>query len=338
MLAGFTHRPVVELSERLAALAPREPRPRVLRLRRRLGDRDRAQDGLPLLAEPRPARKDGFLSARRRLPRRDARRARRDRRARLPRRLRAAAPAQHDGALAGRARRGAGRNGARRRRARGGRARRAPRARTTRSIAALIVEPLVQGASRHGDVRPALPRAGARAVHALRRAADRRRDHDRASAAPGRCSRASRRASPRTSSACRRASPAATCRFPACCRPTRSSPRSTPTTRRAASCTRTRTPGNALACRAALAVLDIFRDDDVLAANRAKAARWTALAAPLAAHPKVRDFRQRGHDLGLRSRDATRRFRALVLRRRRWRASSCCGRSAAPSTSCRPTS
>ena len=52
--------------------------------------------------------------------------------------------------------------------------------------------------------------------------------------------------------------------------------------------------GNALACRAALAVLDIFRDDDVLAANRIKAARWTALAAPLASHPKVRDFRQRG--------------------------------------------
>ena len=52
--------------------------------------------------------------------------------------------------------------------------------------------------------------------------------------------------------------------------------------------------GNALACRAALAVLDIFRDDDVIAANRAKAARWTALAAPLSAHPKVRHFRHRG--------------------------------------------
>jgi adenosylmethionine-8-amino-7-oxononanoate aminotransferase len=52
--------------------------------------------------------------------------------------------------------------------------------------------------------------------------------------------------------------------------------------------------GNALACRAALAVLDIFRDDDVLAANRLKAARWTALGAPLASHPKVRHFRQRG--------------------------------------------
>jgi adenosylmethionine-8-amino-7-oxononanoate aminotransferase len=52
--------------------------------------------------------------------------------------------------------------------------------------------------------------------------------------------------------------------------------------------------GNALACRAALAVLDIFRDDDVIAANRGRAARWTALAAPLAAHPKVRHFRHRG--------------------------------------------
>jgi len=52
--------------------------------------------------------------------------------------------------------------------------------------------------------------------------------------------------------------------------------------------------GNALACRAALAVLDIFRDDGVIDANRARAARWSALAAPIGAHPKVRDFRQRG--------------------------------------------
>jgi adenosylmethionine-8-amino-7-oxononanoate aminotransferase len=52
--------------------------------------------------------------------------------------------------------------------------------------------------------------------------------------------------------------------------------------------------GNALACRAALAVLDIFRDDDVIATNRAKAERWTALVAPLAVHPKVRNFRRRG--------------------------------------------
>ena len=52
--------------------------------------------------------------------------------------------------------------------------------------------------------------------------------------------------------------------------------------------------GNALACRAALAVLDIIKDDGVIDANRARAARWTALAAPIAAHPKVRNFRHRG--------------------------------------------
>ncbi len=52
--------------------------------------------------------------------------------------------------------------------------------------------------------------------------------------------------------------------------------------------------GNALACRAALAVLDIFSDGDVLAANRSRAARWGAFVAPIAAHPKVRDFRHTG--------------------------------------------
>ncbi len=52
--------------------------------------------------------------------------------------------------------------------------------------------------------------------------------------------------------------------------------------------------GNALACRAALAVLDIFRDDDVVAANRDRAQRWSVAAAPLARHARVRNFRQRG--------------------------------------------
>jgi len=52
--------------------------------------------------------------------------------------------------------------------------------------------------------------------------------------------------------------------------------------------------GNALACRAALAVLDIFGDDDVIMANRGRSMRWTALAAPLAAHPKVKGFRHQG--------------------------------------------
>ena len=52
--------------------------------------------------------------------------------------------------------------------------------------------------------------------------------------------------------------------------------------------------GSALACRAALAVLDIFRDDRVIEANAAAARRFAARAAPLAAHPRVRHFRQRG--------------------------------------------
>jgi len=52
--------------------------------------------------------------------------------------------------------------------------------------------------------------------------------------------------------------------------------------------------GNALACRAALATLDIFEADDVLARNRARGDLLEALLAPLAAHEKVRHFRRRG--------------------------------------------
>jgi adenosylmethionine-8-amino-7-oxononanoate aminotransferase len=52
--------------------------------------------------------------------------------------------------------------------------------------------------------------------------------------------------------------------------------------------------GNALACRAALATLDIFEQDDVIASNRRKTARFTALAQPLARHPRVRQFRNQG--------------------------------------------
>ena len=52
--------------------------------------------------------------------------------------------------------------------------------------------------------------------------------------------------------------------------------------------------GNPLACRAALATLDIFDADDVINANRAKAAAFTARAAPLAEHRHVRNFRHTG--------------------------------------------
>src|SRR5262249_37110227 len=44
--------------------------------------------------------------------------------------------------------------------------------------------------------------------------------------------------------------------------------------------------GNALACRAALATLAIFEADDVIAANRTRAVRLNRLLAPAAAHPR----------------------------------------------------
>jgi adenosylmethionine-8-amino-7-oxononanoate aminotransferase len=52
--------------------------------------------------------------------------------------------------------------------------------------------------------------------------------------------------------------------------------------------------GNPLACRAAFAVLDIFEQDEVIAANRKKAESFTALLAPLKNHPRVRHFRHQG--------------------------------------------
>ena len=52
--------------------------------------------------------------------------------------------------------------------------------------------------------------------------------------------------------------------------------------------------GNPLACRAALAVLDLFEQQDVIAVNRIKAARFTEMLAPVAAHPRVAHFRHAG--------------------------------------------
>ena len=52
--------------------------------------------------------------------------------------------------------------------------------------------------------------------------------------------------------------------------------------------------GNPLACRAALATLQIFMDDNVLANNKVRAARLTAALAPLAADERVEHFRQAG--------------------------------------------
>lgn len=52
--------------------------------------------------------------------------------------------------------------------------------------------------------------------------------------------------------------------------------------------------GNPLACRAALAVLDIFEHDQVIAANRAKSLEMTKALTEVSAHIRVRHFRHRG--------------------------------------------
>jgi len=52
--------------------------------------------------------------------------------------------------------------------------------------------------------------------------------------------------------------------------------------------------GNALACRAALATLDIFDEDRVIEANRARSARIGAASRRIAQHPRVRNFRNTG--------------------------------------------
>jgi adenosylmethionine---8-amino-7-oxononanoate aminotransferase len=57
--------------------------------------------------------------------------------------------------------------------------------------------------------------------------------------------------------------------------------------------------GNPLACSAALATLAIFADDDVIARNRALASRMTMATAGLADHPHVAEVRQTGMILAI---------------------------------------
>jgi adenosylmethionine-8-amino-7-oxononanoate aminotransferase len=77
--------------------------------------------------------------------------------------------------------------------------------------------------------------------------------------------------------------------------------------------------GNPLACRAALATLDLFDSLDVLAANRVRAHTLTDALAPVAAHPAVRHFRQRGmlwaFDVGTAQSDFGDRFFRAALDR-----------------------
>ena len=66
--------------------------------------------------------------------------------------------------------------------------------------------------------------------------------------------------------------------------------------------------GNPLACAAALATLDIFRDEDVIARYRGTAAVMGTLASPFADHPHVADVRQAGMVVAFElSRDGNRR-------------------------------
>jgi adenosylmethionine-8-amino-7-oxononanoate aminotransferase len=77
--------------------------------------------------------------------------------------------------------------------------------------------------------------------------------------------------------------------------------------------------GNPLACRAALAVLDIFEQDDVLNANRAKADRFNAILKEVATHPRVRHMRHLGMIWAFDVADAppgfSRAFHARALQR-----------------------
>ena len=57
--------------------------------------------------------------------------------------------------------------------------------------------------------------------------------------------------------------------------------------------------GNPLACAAALATLDIFEQDGVIEANRALAARMASATAHLADHPHVGEVRQTGMTLAI---------------------------------------
>jgi adenosylmethionine-8-amino-7-oxononanoate aminotransferase len=57
--------------------------------------------------------------------------------------------------------------------------------------------------------------------------------------------------------------------------------------------------GNPLACSAALATLDIFESDRVIERNRELAAKMGAAAAPLAEHPNVAEIRQTGMILAI---------------------------------------
>jgi adenosylmethionine-8-amino-7-oxononanoate aminotransferase len=77
--------------------------------------------------------------------------------------------------------------------------------------------------------------------------------------------------------------------------------------------------GNALACRAALAVLDLFDSQDVIATNARRQAAFEAMTAELRSHRRVRHFRRCGmiwaFDADTAADDFPRRFHQAALKR-----------------------
>ena len=77
--------------------------------------------------------------------------------------------------------------------------------------------------------------------------------------------------------------------------------------------------GNPLACRAAVATLELFEQLDALAANQQLAQRISAAFAPLTAHPRVRHARQQGMiwawDIESPLPDFSRRYHAAAMAR-----------------------
>jgi len=95
--------------------------------------------------------------------------------------------------------------------------------------------------------------------------------------------------------------------------------------------------GNPLACRAALATLDIFQQDNVLVENRTKAAYLNQIAQPLREHPAVCNWRNTGmiwaFEVKSPHADFAQRCFALALRHE-----LLLRPMETPFTSCRPTS
>jgi adenosylmethionine-8-amino-7-oxononanoate aminotransferase len=77
--------------------------------------------------------------------------------------------------------------------------------------------------------------------------------------------------------------------------------------------------GNPLACRAALATLELFEQTDAITANRALAHRLDGAFAPLSQHGRVRHARRQGMiwawDLQTSLPDFSRRYSAAALER-----------------------